>query len=183
MKKDIIFALIAIFLLATMGVAFAEENCLKEQEGKVVKEFLNEIPKDHIINLDQFKEVYNAVKKKKKDAYLLDVRTHEEFYAFHIEGTDHISAGVMYTLPKKIKDPNAEIYVFCRTGHRAKYFAGFLYKYGYKNVYLYDGGVVEWAKAGNPLVNQFTGQFKIFDYKKAPSEAEKSFRIRAFHPY
>jgi 3-mercaptopyruvate sulfurtransferase SseA len=61
--------------------------------------------------------------------------------------------------------------------------AGFLYKYGYKNVWVYDGGVVAWAKAGHPFVNEFTGTFKITDYQKSPSKTENSYRIREFHPY
>jgi 3-mercaptopyruvate sulfurtransferase SseA len=61
--------------------------------------------------------------------------------------------------------------------------AGFLYKYGYKNVSVFDGGVVAWAKAGNPFVNQFTGKFKITEYRKSPSKEEMSYRIRVFHPY
>jgi hypothetical protein len=48
---------------------------------------------------------------------------------------------------------------------------------------VYDGGVVAWAKAGHPFVNEFTGTFKITDYQKSPSKAENSYRIREFHPY
>ena len=48
-------------------------------------------------------------------AYLIDTRTHPEFYAFHIPYTDHIHAGHMYTIPKEIKDKNAKIVLWCRT--------------------------------------------------------------------
>jgi hypothetical protein len=89
----------------------------------------------------------------------------------------------MYTIPKKIKDPNAEIYIWCRTAHRAQYVAGFLYKYGYKNVYCYKGGVVDWAKAGHEFVNQFIGKFKITEYHKQFTGDKDPFRIREFHPY
>jgi 3-mercaptopyruvate sulfurtransferase SseA len=62
--------------------------------------------------------------------------------------------------------------------------AGFLYKYGYKNVWVFDGGVVAWAAAGHPFVNQFTGRFKIYEYMKTPSDLEmKGWRIRESHPY
>jgi rhodanese-related sulfurtransferase len=183
-KRCIVLALMLVVFIAGTGTgALADNNTLKMREAKVLEEFLNEIPEEKRLNLEQFYMVYQEVMSGTKDAYLLDVRTHEEFYAFHIEGTDHISSGLMYTIPKKIKDPDAAIYIFCRTGHRAKYVAGFLYKYGYTNVYMYDGGVVAWAKAGYPLVNQFTGQFKIIDYQKTPSERETSFRTRDFHPY
>lgn len=183
MRKTIIFGMVLAFILGTVGLALAADNPLKAGEKKVHSEFVKMIPKDRIINAQQFHKIYKEVMAGKRKAYLIDVRTHEEFYAFHIEGTDHIHAGHMYTIPKKIKDPNAEIYIYCRTSHRAKYVAGFLYKYGYKNVWLYGEGVVGWAKAGYPFVNQFTGTFFIKEYRKKPSKAETSFRIREFHPY
>lgn len=182
MKKLLVFTLVIAFVFSA-GFALAEDNPLKAGEKMVHSEFTNAIPKDRIIGVDQFYKVYQEVMAGKRKAYLIDIRTHPEFYAFHIEGTDHIHAGHMYTIPKKIKDPNAEIYIWCRTSHRAKYVAGFLYKYGYKNVWCYGEGVVGWAKAGHPFVNQFTGKFKITEYRKTPSDAEKSYRIREFHPY
>ena len=185
MKRALIFTLLVVFVLGTAGLALASKsnNPLTAQEKEVHKEFQAVIPADKIIDVNAFYKVYQDVMAGKKQAYLIDVRTHPEFYAFHIEGTDHVHAGHMYTIPKKIKDPNAEIYIWCRTSKRAKYVVGFLYKYGYKNVYLYDEGVVGWAKAGHPFVNQFTGTFKIIEYRKKPSALEKSFRIREFHPY
>ncbi len=182
MKKLVIFLLVVSFTLGA-GIALAGDNPLEDNEKAVHSEFAALIPKDRIIDVNTFYNVYQEVMAGKRKAYLIDVRTHDEFYAFHIEGTDHIHAGHMYTIPKKIKDPNAEIYIWCRTSHRAKYVAGFLYKYGYKNVWLYNDGVVGWAKAGHPFVNQFTGSFIIKEYRKSPSEAETSYRIREFHPY
>jgi len=183
MKKKIIFALVVMLFLSMAGMTFAGDNPLRAEEKKVNASFAALIPADKIIGVDQFYQVYQDVMSGKKKAYLIDVRTHPEFYAFHIEGTDHIHSGHMYTIPKKIKDPNAEIYVWCRTSKRAIYTAGFLYKYGYKNVYLFNGGAVAWAKAGHPFVNQFTGKFTINEYRKIPSDAENSFRVREFHPY
>ena len=183
MKKIVVLAIMCTFLLGTAGFVLAADNSLKDNEKKVLQTFVDVIPKDRIIGVDEFYKRYQEVMEGKRKAYLIDVRTHEEFYAFHIEGTDHIHSGHMYTIPKKIPDPNAEIYIWCRTSHRAKYTAGFLYKYGYKNVWLYNEGVVGWAAAGHPFVNQFTGKFKIYRYRKTPSEKETSFRIREFHPY
>ena len=183
MKRFLILGLAAVFVLGTVGFALAGDNPLRDQEKEVWKTFESVVPEDHVIGVEQFKKVYDEVMAGKREAYLIDVRTHPEFYAFHIEGTDHVHAGHMYTIPKKIKDPNAEIYIWCRTAHRATYVAGFLYKYGYKNVYLYNEGVVGWAAAGHPFVNQFTGKFKILEYRKTPSDAETSFRLREFHPY
>ncbi len=173
----------------------ADNKPLLAGEKAVHQELINAIPKDRIIDIFKLHEVWQkamADPAYRKKIYLLDVRTHPEFYAFHIRGSDHVSMTHVYALPKKIKDPNSEIYVFCRTGHRATYVAGLLYKYGYKNVYCvtstvkngvkYYGGVVGWAQAGFPFVNQFCGEFKITKYHKLLNETGE-YRLRMFHPY
>jgi rhodanese-related sulfurtransferase len=186
MKRLFVIMLVLFFGALGTGLAMAGDNPLEDNEKAVHKGFADAIPADKIINVDQFHKVWEEVLAGKRNAYLIDVRTHPEFYAFHIEGTDHIHAGHVYTIPKKIKDPNAEIYIWCRTSHRAKYVAGFLYKYGYKNVWVYGEGVVGWAKAGYPFVNQFTGKFKITEYYQNFDEMKDGkpiWRIREFHPY
>jgi rhodanese-related sulfurtransferase len=197
MRKSFVFVLALIFILGTVGLAFAADNPLKANEKKVHSEFVKMIPKDRLIDVWKFHEVWEKAMKDpayRAKIYLIDVRTDSEWNAFHIEGTDHIQAGHMYVIPKKITDPNTPIYIWCRTNHRAKYVGGFLYKYGYKNVYVVSsttmkgekntGGVVGWAQAGFPFVNQFTGNFYIKEYRKSPSKAEMSgYRIRMWHPY
>ena len=198
MKKVFVLLIAVTFVVSAAGFAFAGNNPLKANEKNVHKGFIAEIPADHMTNVFKLHEVWKkamADPAYRKTIYLIDIRTDSEFDAFHIEGTDHIQAGHMYVIPKKIKDPNATIYIWCRTEHRAKYVSGFLYKYGYKNVYCvstttkngkkYHGGVVGWAQAGFPFVNQFTGVFYIKQYRKHPSKAEMPsyYRIRMWHPY
>jgi rhodanese-related sulfurtransferase len=196
MRKSIVFAVVLAFVLGAVGFVFAADNPLVMQEKKVHEEFIKAIPKDHMIDVFKLHEVWQQAMKDpmyRAKIYLIDIRTDSEWNAFHIEGTDHIQAGHMYVIPKKISDPNTPIYVWCRTSHRAKYVGGFLYKYGYKNVYVvddvtkngtkYHGGVVGWAQAGFPFVNQFTGVFYIKEYRPSPSKAETSFRVRMWHPY
>ena len=120
MKKRILITLGIILFLSTATLAFSGDNPLKSEEKRVNASFAALIPPDKIIGVDKFYQVYQDVMAGKKKAYLIDVRTHPEFYAFHIEGTDHIHSGHVYTIPKKIKDPNAEIYVWCRTSKRGK---------------------------------------------------------------
>jgi len=180
--KKLLAVLITVFLVSGTAHFVSAQDLKQKEKALWTKEFHDIIPKDKIIGVDQFKKVWEEVTTGKRNAYLIDVRSHSEFYAFHIEGTDHIHAGHMYTIPKKIKDPNAEIYIFCRTQRRGIYVAGFLYKYGYKNVYFYNDGIVGWAKAGLPFVNQFTGKFIITEYHKYFNEDGK-YRVREFHPY
>ncbi len=169
--------------LVVLGMATAVGAAdLQANEKAVYEEFAKLVPEDKVVDIETFKKIHAEVLEGKREAYIIDCRTHPEFYAFHIEGADHIHAGHMYTIPRKIKDPNAEIYALCRTQHRSFYVAGFLYKYGYTNVHVVEGGVVGWIKAGNPVVNQFAGKFVVIDYHKNFDETGK-YRIREFHPY
>jgi len=170
--------------LSMVYSATAADNPLETSEKAVRLELHNQIPKDRILNLEQFYQLYQDVMAGKEKAYIIDTRTHPEFYAGHIAGTDHVHAGHVYTIPRLIKDPDAKIVVFCRTNVRNDYFAGMLYKYGYTNVWSYEDGVVGWMKAGYPLVNQFMGKFQVVEYHKEFSGPEKDpFNIREFHPY
>ncbi len=198
MKRLFTLMVAVAMCLSFVSLVFAGEAINKpilSGEKKVHKELTSAIPKDRLIDVFKLHEVWKkamADPAYRSKIYLLDVRTHPEFYAFHIRGSDHVSMTHVYTLPKKIKDPNAEIYVFCRTSHRSTYVAGLLYKYGYKNVYCvvpttkngvkYHGGVVGWAQAGFPFVNEFCGEFKITKYHKLLTE-KGEYRLRMFHPY
>jgi len=183
MKKVLsVFLALAFVMSFALIAAAADDSPVVAGEKKVVKEFAAAVPKDKIKNIDDLYKKWEEVIAGKSAAYLLDVRSHPEFDAFHIEGSSHIHAGHMYTIPKAIKDADAEIWVFCRTSHRAKYVAGFLYKYGYKNVYLVDkaadgtdGGLVGWAKRGYPVVNYFFGYADKtgIHYSKPPLKERK----------
>ena len=182
MKKVLVMVLAVVLTLAFAGFAFAGDNPLRAAEKKVHAEFTKLIPKDKYVTVDDLYKKWQEVLAGKSAAYLMDVRSHGEFDAFHIEGSSHIHAGHMYTIPKKIKDPNAEIWVYCRTQHRAGYVAGFLYKYGYKNVYFVvkakdgtSGGIVGWVKKGYPIVNYWFGYVDKtgMHYSKPPLKERK----------
>ena len=196
MKRVFSTAACCLLLMMGAGPARAANNPLVAAEHTLHQEFIQAIPKDHQIDVFKLHEVWQkamADPAYRAKIYMIDVRSDSEWDAFHIEGTDHVQAGHVYLIPKKITDPNAEIYVFCRTSHRSKYVGGFLYKYGYKNVWVVGpatvngvknkGGAVGWAQAGFPFVNQFTGSFKITRYRQHPSKTEKAFRLRMWHPY
>ncbi len=164
MKKVVAVFMTLAFMFGFAALAAASDNPLVDGEKAFHKEISGLIPADKLKTIDDLYKKWEEVIAGKSKAILLDVRTHPEFDAFHVEGSSHIHAGHMYTIPKKIKDAEAEIWVFCRTDHRAKYVGGFLYKYGYKNVYVVvkdaqgvDGGIVGWVKKGFPVVNYFFG--------------------------
>ena len=183
-----------IFGLMMLGMAiapvFAAQNKVDPaaNEKQLFQELKKEIPAGSIIKVEQFKKIVDEVNEGKRKAYILDLRSAPEFYTFHIEGADNIHAGHFYTIPRVIKDVDAEIYIFCRTSHRAFYIAPYLKKFGYTNMKIVDGGMLAWVKAGYPVVNQYMGRFtpKYEDFSKdySPDFRETGkYRIREFHPY
>ena len=146
------------------------------------KSFMNElksaIPADRVVTIDALFAKEQEVMAGKSKAVILDIRTHDEFDCGHILGSSNIDSGHAYTVPAKFPDLNTEIYVLCRTKHRATYFTGMLYKYGYKNVYLVDGGIVGWAEKGYPLVNEYLGEIKVAKYDK---KLKEEFAVREGH--
>lgn len=83
-----------------------------------------------------------------KDAYVLDVRTPEEFAEGHILGAHNLN-----WLDKSAFQKGAEalpksdtIYVYCRSGGRSAQAAQYLTKLGYKVVNM-DGGYIAWQSS------------------------------------
>lgn len=195
MKKIVAFVVVLAFVLgAFVSSATADDKkMLRAKEKEVWGEWCSKIPAERQLDVDQFKKLYDRVMAGKEEAYLIDTRTHPEFYAGHIPGTDHIHSGHMYSIPKKIPHKDAKIVVWCRTKKRQCYVGGFLDMYGYTNVWLYKEGVVGWIKKGYLLCNQFMGKFQVQEYhkymigkyKRGPNKGKEKdpFRIREFHPY
>lgn len=167
MKKLLIVLCGAVLLGTLWAIAFADT-----QGGE--KEFLAEltkaVPKDHIMTVDDLYKKWQEVQAGASKALIVDIRTHDEFNAGHIKGANNVDSGHAYTVPKLWSDPSTEIWVFCRTQHRASYFTSLLYKYGYKNVYLVNGGVQAWAEKGYPMVSEYLGEIKVTKYDKKVKE-------------
>jgi len=186
MIKLLLVMLISVWMSAPFNAGASDDPVANEKT--VFEGLKKEFPPDRIINVEQFRKVWEDVLAGKRQAYLLDLRTDQEFYTFHIEGADHIHAGHVYTIPKNIKNTEAEIFLFCRTSHRAFYVGHFLRQYGYKNLWAVEGGMVAWMKAGYPLVNQYMGRFVATyqDFQKDYNldfREDGKYRVREFHPY
>jgi rhodanese-related sulfurtransferase len=79
-----------------------------------------------------------------KGIILLDVRTKEEYDSGHINDAVLIPVDTLEVEAEKlIKDKDAAIFVYCRTGRRSTTAANILVKLGYKNIYNL-GGIVDW---------------------------------------
>ena len=92
---------------------------------------------------------------------MLDVRTKTEYDAAHIKGSAWVERGIAeFVLVRTLPDPNAEIVVYCKKGHRAGLVAKALIKAGYRNVVSLEGGFDEWVHQGNTVHNSL-GEFKM----------------------
>lgn len=75
---------------------------------------------------------------------LVDVRTEAEYDEGHIEGAILLPNDEIETLaPDQLKDKDAVILVYCRSGNRSAQASKLLVELGYRNVYDF-GGIIDW---------------------------------------
>jgi rhodanese-related sulfurtransferase len=84
----------------------------------------------------------------------LDVRTPGEFAEGYIEGARLIDfQSGNFENEIAALDKNATYAVYCRSGNRSGQAVKVMHNAGFHNVYNLNGGVIDWANAGLPLVN------------------------------
>lgn len=86
-----------------------------------------------------------------QDAYLLDVREHDEWEAGHAPAAVHIPMGELSDRAAAEIPRDQDVFVICRSGQRSAQVTIALNNAGWqaKNV---DGGMKDWADAGRPMV-------------------------------
>jgi len=81
------------------------------------------------------------------ESVIIDVRTHEEFVAGHIEGAINIAitsddfSSIINQFPKKIPT-----YIYCRSGKRSIRAASQMKTMGFKKIVELEGGFLAWKK-------------------------------------
>ncbi len=91
---------------------------------------------------------------------LIDVRTKDEYDAGHLKGSTWLERGIVeFTLARTLRDPNAEIIVYCLKGNRSALVVKVLKRMGYSNVKSHIG-LEEWFKASLPIYN-YLGEVKM----------------------
>lgn len=81
---------------------------------------------------------------------VLDVREPVEWEHGHIEGAMHIP---LMDLPERLGEvPSGQVLVVCKVGARSAHAVGYLAQQGLDVVNL-DGGMLDWAAAGRPIVS------------------------------
>jgi rhodanese-related sulfurtransferase len=84
----------------------------------------------------------------------LDVRTPGEFNEGHIEGAQLIDfQSGNFENEIAALDKGKTYAVYCRSGNRSGQAVKVMREAGFKNLYNLNGGVIDWANAGLPLVN------------------------------
>lgn len=82
---------------------------------------------------------------------VLDVREQVEFDHGHIEGAVHVP---LMDLPDRVGELSSDqTLVVCKVGGRSAQATGWLAQQGYEVVNL-DGGMLDWAAAGRPMVSE-----------------------------
>ena len=84
----------------------------------------------------------------------LDVRTPGEFSEGYIEGAQLIDfQSGNFENEIAALDKSKTYAVYCRSGNRSGQAVKVMREAGFKNLYNLNGGVIDWANAGLPLVN------------------------------
>lgn len=91
---------------------------------------------------------------------LLDVRGKEEYDAGHLKGATWLERGVVeFTLARTLREPNAEIIVYCMKRNRSALVAKALIRMGYQNVKSHTG-LEDWVNEGYSIYN-YLGEVKV----------------------
>ena len=81
---------------------------------------------------------------------VLDVREPEEWAHGHIEGAVHVP---LMQLPQRRDEvPDGRVLVVCKIGGRSMQATHYLAQQGFDVVNL-DGGMIDWAAAGRPMLS------------------------------
>ncbi len=137
-KNNFLLLLVVLCVLGLVGCAQTTSSSAANSEPV-------EVRSDKTAS---YKNIAPEVAKKRLDTekgiILLDVRTIEEYTEKHIPGSMLIPVEVIEKEASgKLKDKNAVIFIYCRSGNRSATAARALVKIGYTNVYNL-GGLNNW---------------------------------------
>lgn len=94
--------------------------------------------------------VEEAYTKYQNGAFVLDVRTQEEWNEFHAPNTTLIPLDQLASRLNEVPQ-DKEIVVVCRSGNRSQQGRDILLNAGYKQVTSMTGGLNEWRSKGYPI--------------------------------
>jgi rhodanese-related sulfurtransferase len=134
-RRNLLIVVAAIVILA--GAAFAVWS-LSSGSGDVAQDTL---PRN--VNVD---EAYQLVE---EGAFLLDVRTREEWNDFHAPQATLIPLDELESRANEVPS-DQDVVVICRSGNRSQTGRDILLAAGHPSVTSVDGGMNAWQSAGYP---------------------------------
>jgi rhodanese-related sulfurtransferase len=99
-----------------------------------------QIPSGHI-------DIQTAYQKRQEGAFMLDVRSLEEWEEGHIPGATLIPLDQLSQRYGELP-ADQEIVIYCRSGNRSGNALTFLSQAGFTGIYSMDGGINAWVSAG-----------------------------------
>lgn len=166
MKKITIFCFVLLYATGTCYSQNNQSGTITESDDTESLMTIQQLIKDaregvEFIDNDGLIQRINANSK----IILIDVRGKDEYDAGHLKGSTWLDRGVVeFTLARTLRDPNAEIIVYCLKGNRSALVVKTLKRMGYKNVKSHIG-LQHWANAGLPIYN-FLGEIKIVQLRE-----------------
>jgi rhodanese-related sulfurtransferase len=87
-----------------------------------------------------------------REFVLIDVREESEYAVDHIEGSIHLSKGIIERdIEARVPDTNTELLLVCGGGFRSALAGANLKDMGYTRVVSVDGGMRAWRAANYPV--------------------------------
>ncbi len=149
MKKRMFAWMLSMVLIFSMAGITLAQQVQPAGPPQIVKDMVAKAKAE--IKKVTAADVKAAIDKKEK-AVVLDVRDPNEYSAGHLPGAINVSRGTLeFNVWGKISDPNAKIYVYCKTAARSALATKTLNDLGYKNAVLMDAAFEDWIKAGYPV--------------------------------
>jgi rhodanese-related sulfurtransferase len=100
-------------------------------------------------------EVQARTEETGRDWLLIDVREQDEYRGGHLPGAIGCGRGILeYHIAEIEPDPEKEIVLYCRGGHRSALAADSLREMGYRNVHSMIGGFRRWSEEGRPITHE-----------------------------
>ena len=115
-----------------------------------------------LMAFSQYNDDYKCATINKDDFYsdmklnpgikVIDVSSRSEFRAERIENAINIPYRRMPCRKARKMDRETILYLYCKSGVRSCWAAEKFDKLGFKHIYSLDGGIIEWKKAGLPVL-------------------------------
>lgn len=86
------------------------------------------------------------------DAYLIDVREHDEWQAGHAPEAVHLPLSELISRVEEVP-ADRDVYVICKVGGRSEQAVRYLNQSGRTTVNV-SGGMLAWHAAGRPMVSE-----------------------------